>query len=397
MLRDIAVGLCVVGGLLFSNLCYSQSDIIGREFNPIRVAAPFLTIAPDSRAAGYGDQGVASAPDNSSQFWNPAKYMFTNTKGGVSLSYTPWLNNVISGISLNYLSGYVKFGDKQAISASIRYFALGDVELTDNSNTPQKQFKPNEFAIDAAYSRKLSDALSTAIAFRYISSNISDGLVQNTIETKKGSSVAADIALYYSKPIRLGYNDAELAFGLSISNIGSKISYSNDPNNKSFLPTMLRFGGRYTVTTNRVHKLSGLLEVSKLLVPTPKYDENGTNINASKTTLSGIFGSFMDAPNGMKEELQEVMFSIGADYCFNNTFSVRAGTFIESKNKGNRNYFTVGTGLKLNLFVVDVAYLIPSTNGADSPLAKTFRITVGAEFGQDKYGRSSRGGRKRYR
>lgn len=391
MLREFTVGVCVIGGILWGKLAYSQSDIIGREFNPIRVAAPFLTIAPDSRAAGYGDQGVASNADNNSQYWNPAKYIFTNTKGGFSITYTPWLKNLINGISLSNLSGYVKVGDNQSVSASLRYFSLGEVEFTDNSNTLQKRFKPNELALDAAYSRRLNDILSSSIGFRYISSNLTGAYALDAVETKKASSFAADIALYLEKPISMGYNDAEVAFGMSISNIGSKVSYSNDANSKSFLPTTMRIGGRYSIVANRMHKISGLIETSKLLVPSPEYDEQGNNLNAQKSVVSSIFSSFGDAPGGMKEELNEFTFSLGAEYTFNNTFSLRAGSFTESKNKGNRKFFTVGGGLKYNLLVLDIAYLVPTSNGANNPLANTFRITIGTELGQDRYSRNSRG------
>ena len=391
MLRKFAVGVCVVGGVLSTNLGFSQSDIIGREFNPIRVAAPFLTITPDSRAAGYGDQGVASGADNNSQYWNPAKYIFADPKMGVSFSYTPWLRNIINGISLSNLAGYYKIDENQSISASLRYFSLGEVEFTDNSNTLQKQFKPNEFAFDAAYTRRLNDILSSAIGFRYISSNLTGGYAQNAVETKKASSFAADLSLYLEKPVRMGYNDAEVAFGMSISNIGSKVSYSDNENAKSFLPTTLRIGGRYSLIANRMHKITGLVETSKLLVPTPKYDEQGNNLNANKGVVSSIFSSFGDAPGGMKEELNEFTFSLGAEYTFNNTFSLRVGTFNESKNKGNRKFFTVGGGLKYNLLVLDVAYLVPTSNSANNPLANTFRITIGTELGQDRYSKSSRG------
>ncbi len=395
MLKKIAGGLVVVWGILTSVSGYSQADIIGREFNPIRVAAPFLTITPDSRASGYGDQGVASSPDNSSQYWNPAKYAFADAKMGVSFSYTPWLKNLISGISLNYLSGYAKIGQNQAISASIKYFSLGDIEFTDNSNTLQKQFKPNEFALDAAYTRQFSDMLSSALTFRYISSNLTGSYAQDAVETKKASTFAADVSLYFKKEIGRGYNSPEVAFGMVISNIGSKIAYSDNAANKSFLPTMLRLGGRYTIVTNRIHRISALLETSKLLVPTPKYDESGVNLNANKTVMEGIFGSFSDAPGGMKEEFNEFSLSLGAEYTFNGMFSLRAGSYLESQNKGNRKFYTVGGGIKYNLFVFDFAYLVPASDGANSPLANTFRLTVGTELGKDKYSRSSRGNRRR--
>jgi hypothetical protein len=390
MLRKFAVGICFIGGILSTNQGFSQSDIIGREYNPIRVAAPFLTITPDSRAAGYGDQGVASSADNNSQYWNPAKYIFADSKGGFSLSYTPWLKNIINGISLSNLAGYYKVDDNQSLSTSLRYFSLGEVEFTDNSNTLQKQFKPNEFAFDAAYTRRLNDVLSSAIGFRYISSNLTGGYIQDAVETTKASSFAADISLYLEKQVRMGYNDAEVAFGMSIANIGSKVSYSDNENSKSYLPTTLRIGGRYSLTASQMHKVTALVETSKLLVPTPKYDEQGNNLNANESVVSSIFSSFGDASGGVKEELNEFTLSLGAEYTFNNTFSLRVGSFNESKNKGNRKFFTIGGGLKYNLLILDVAYLVPTSNSANNPLANTFRITIGAELGQDMYGKNSR-------
>jgi hypothetical protein len=383
MLRKFAAGLCVLGGIISTNQVFSQSDVVDQGFNPIRVAAPFLTITPDSRAAGYGDQGVASSPDNNSQYWNPSKYIFAEAKGGLSFSYTPWLRNIISGISLNNLAGYYRVDNKQSISASLRYFSLGEVEFTDNSNTVQKQFKPNEFAFDAAYSRRLTDMLSSAICFRYLSSNLTGGYAQDAVETKKASSFAADISLYYTKELR-GRNDGEVALGMSISNIGSKVAYSDNENAKSFLPTTFRIGGRYSVTANRTHKIAGIFELAKLLVPVPKYDGQGNNVNGNKSVVSGIFGSFADMPGGFS-------FSIGAEYTFNNMLSLRVGSFSESKESGNRKYFTVGGGLKYNMFVLDCAYLIASSSGTDNPLANTFRITIGTELGKDKYSKSSRG------
>lgn len=392
MFKELAVGLCVVGGCLCSTLGYSQTDIIGREYNPIKVGVAFLSITPDSRAAGYGDQGVASIADNNAQFWNPAKYPFHEAKGGASFTYTPWLKNLISGISLNYLAGFYKIDQVQAVSASLRYFALGKIEFKDESNMLQKQFSPNELAFDAAYSRMFSNEISSAIAFRYLRSDITG----NSLETKTASSFAADIALYYQKELRRGYNKNEIALGASITNIGSKIAYSNDANNKAFIPTTLRIGGRYTAEADRKHLFSIMLEISKLLVPTPKYDENNQNLSANKSVIEGLFSSFGDAPNGFKEELQETMLSAGAEYTYNSAISLRAGLFNESKNKGNRKFFTFGGGIKYSAFILDFAYLVPTANGANNPLANTFRITIGTELGKDKYGRRS-SSRRRFR
>lgn len=393
MLKKLAVGMCIMGGLLYYNLGFSQADIIGREYNPIRVGAGFLAITPDSRAAGYGDQGVATSADNCSQYWNPSKYPFHDSKGGASFTYTPWLKNIINGISLNYLSGFYKIDELQTVSASFKYFALGNVEFTDENNTPQKKFSPNELSFDAAYSRKFSENISSAIAFRYFTSNITGGYTQNSIETKTASSFAADISLYYQAELGRSYNKNEVALGLSISNIGPKISYNNEAGYKSFIPTTLRLGARYTTEMQRVHKFSFMLETSKLLVPTPNFDESGTNLNADKSVLSAIFSSFGDAPNGFSEELQEFTISLGGEYTYNNMVNFRVGLFNESKSKGNRKFFTLGGGFKYSAFLLDIAYLVPTSNGANSPLSNTFRITIGTEIGKDSY---RGGGRKSY-
>lgn len=397
MYKVLAVGLCVMGGCLCSTLGFSQTDIIGREYNPIRVGAAFLAITPDARAAGYGDQGVATIADNNSQFWNPAKYPFQESKGGASLTYTPWLKNIINGISLNYLAGFYKLDQVQSVSASLRYFALGSVEFKDGSNTLQKQYSPNELSFDMAYARKFSDNLSAAVAFRYLRSDITGGFSQNAVETKTASTFAADMGLYYQRQLGRGYGRKEVALGASITNLGPKISYSDDAGNKAFIPTMLRVGGRYTAEANRIHLFSFMLEAAKLLVPTPKYDENNKNLNGNKSVMSAIFSSFGDAPGGFREELQEVTFAAGAEYTYNNMISFRAGMFNESQNKGNRKFYSFGGGIKFSAFLFDFSYLVPTANGANNPLANTFRITVGTELGKEnKYNRRSTS-RRRYR
>lgn len=394
MLRKIAVGLCVVGGCCKPFISHSQADIIGREYNPIRIGAPFLSITPDSRSAGMGDQGVATRPDNYSQYWNAAKYPFNEAQMGASFTYTPWLKNLISGVSLNNLSGYYRIDQMQSVSASFRYFSLGSVEFKDDQNVLQKSFSPNEMALDFGYARKFSDMLASSVSFRYFSSNISGGYTQGAVETKAASSFAADIALYFQQELRSGYNNNEVAAGLSITNIGPKIAYSKDQGSKAFIPTTLRAGVRYSTEADRIHLFSFSAELSKLLVPTPKYDEAGANLNADKTVIESIFTSFADAPGGFSEELQEFTLSLGGEYTYNKMLSFRTGLFNESKNKGNRKFLSFGFGLNYSAFVLDFAYLVPTANGANSPLANTFRISIGTELGKDKYG--SRG-RSRHR
>ena len=389
-MKKFAVGIFVLLGLLYSSNSKSQTDGVSKDFNPIKIGTPFLTIAPDARGAAIGDQGVAGFADNNSQYWNPSKYVFTDTKGGGSFTYTPWLNGTSSGMSLCYLAGYYKLDDIQALSASLRYFTMGSADFTDNDNNPISTFKPNEFSIDIAYSRKFTKNLSSALAFKYIRSDIAGNIEQNAVVSKAASSFAADISLFYQSSSYSRYNQSEYAFGIIISNIGPKITYSNNDEHKAFLPTSLRIGGRYTAEIQRDHKLSGLLEIGKLLVPTPDYDENGINKNANKTVVEGIFSSFGDAPGGFSEEIKEYTLSVGGEYSFQNKFFARLGYFNESKMKGNRKFFSIGAGLKYSVMVLDLSYLIPTADAGINPLANTFRITLGTELGQDRYSKSYR-------
>lgn len=363
--------------LAISAIALLSSNLYGQE-NAIKVGATFLMITPDARSAGYGDQGVATSPDNYSQFWNPSKYTFSSNKYGASYSYTPWLKNITDDISLHNLTGFYKIDKRQAISASIRYFSLGNISFKDNYNNITSDFKPNEFAIDAAYSMKLSESLSAAIAFRYLRSDLtgSNAIPDLNIETKAASAFAADISLYYQKA--LGKN--EVAFGLSISNIGSKISYSN-VGDKSFIPTNLRLGARYTRSVGEKSKVSGLFEAAKLLVPTPniKTNELGNtyDANASKGVLDGIFSSFSDAPGGFSEEMREIVYSIGLEYNYANSFAFRSGYFHEAQSKGNRKFYTFGIGANYNIFSIDASYLVPASGGRNNPLDNTFRFSLG--------------------
>lgn len=353
-----------------------------QEANQIIVGAPFLTITPDARSAGFGDQGVATTADNNSQFWNAAKYTTAAYQSGVSYTYTPWMKNVADNINLHSIAGFYKFDDKQAVSASLRYFSLGDINFTDDNGNLTTNAKPNEFAIDAAYSRKLSATLSAAVTFRFLrsdltgSSSIPNVGGTSTIESKAATSAAADIALYYSKKFT-GHN--EFAIGLSISNIGPKISYSSDAD-KVNIPTNLKLGTRYTFDAGENCTVAALLETSKLLVPTPDYDKNGINKNADKTVLEGMFSSFCDASDGFSEELKEFTYSIGTEVNIYNTILARAGYFHESETKGNRQFFTFGVGGKYKMAVIDLAYLVPSTTGKNNPLDNTFRFSVGLNF-----------------
>ncbi len=367
---------------------YAQDDdILGRQasLNPILTTVPFLTIAPDSRSGALGDAGVATSPDLNSQHWNPSKYVFMEQKAGVSLAYTPWLKNLgVTDLNLLYLAGYYKFDDRQTISGGLRYFNLGTINYTTGTGEDAGTGKPNEFAVDAGYSRLFGRNFSGGIVFRFIYSDIAGGTGSlNNIEYNPGISVASDLSVYYQKPLKIDRKDAEMAFGLDISNIGSKMSYSNS-DDKEFIPTNMRLGGRFSMDLDEYNSLGIILDINKLLVPTPPVRDTETDeVIAGKDdnvgTIKGMVQSFYDAPGGFSEEMKEIMFSVGGEYWYRNQFAVRAGYFYESEMKGNRKYFTAGIGLKLNVFSLDFSYLIPS-GGRTSPLANTMRFTLGFAF-----------------
>jgi len=340
--------------------------------NPIVTAVPSLSIAPDARAGGMGDVGVATTPDVNSQFWNPAKYVFMESDAGISMSYTPWLRKLVSDINLAYVAGYWKPDKESAVSASFRYFSLGDITLMDQLGYPQGSAHPNELSFDLAYSRLLSDHFSASVALRYIRSDLNNGVnLSGQTEMYAGSAVAGDIAGYYKTPVALEGVDGTLNIGLNISNIGSKISYDKNASS-SFIPTNMRLGTSFDYPLDNYNKLSVSLDLNKLLVPT----QNSMTAKeySDLSPLSGIFKSFSDAPGGLKEELQEVMWSFGAEYAYNNQFFLRGGYFNESQYKGNRKYFTAGAGFKLNVFQLDAAYVI--STASSNPLDQTLRFTL---------------------
>jgi len=365
---------------------YDPSELGGGDLNAIKTAVPFIGIAPDSRAGAMGDLGVATAPDINSQHWNIGKYAFIEGDGGVAISYTPWLRNLIPDINLAYLAGYYRLDDKQTISGSLRYFSLGNITFTDLSGTITGQYNPNEFALDAGYSRLLGDNLSMGIAFRYIRSDLTAG--QNTAdgqETQPGNSFAADLGLYYENEINVGTSDGEWAFGAAFTNMGTPIGYTADAD-KTPIPTNLTLGGRFTYNIDQYNSITAAVDLQKLMVPTPPiYDdsilqETGDLVvlygRESNSLVGGMFQSFYDAPAGFKEEMHEIAYSAGVEYWYREQFAIRAGFFNEHSTKGNRKYFTVGIGLQLNVFALDFAYLVP-TNGQNSPLANTLRFTLG--------------------
>ena len=335
----------------------------------ITTAVPFLTITPDARAGGMGDVGVATSADANSVHWNPAKLVFINNDIGFALSYTPWLGKIINDMSIAYLSGYYKLTKEQAVAVSMRYFDLGEIIFTENAADQGTLFNPREFAFDATYSRMLSQHLSVGVTGRYIHSNLTGSFTSGGLEARPGNSVAADIAVYFDKDLLFSGNNSNLAFGAVISNIGSKLTYS-DENNRDFIPTNLRLGSAFTTNLDPYNKLTLALDLNKLLVPSPQNDGSEDD----KSLLSGVFGSFGDAEGGFSEELQEITLSVGAEYWYNDTFSARLGYFYESEEKGNRKYLTAGLGFRYQVFGIDFAYLVPAEQ--EHPLAETLRFTL---------------------
>jgi len=347
--------------------------------NTITTAVPFLAITPDSRAGGMGDAGVGTSADVGSQHWNPAKYVFMESEMGVALSYSPWLRNLVDDINLAYLVGYKKLDDVQSLSASLRYFALGDIITMDEQANQGLQISPNEFAIDFGYSRMLSDTWSGAVAVRYIRSDLTGGQLVNGVATQAGSSYAADVAFYYYNEFRRSRKDNSFSAGINIQNIGSKISYT-EGEIKDFIPTTLKLGASYTTELDNYNSFSFSFEADKLLVPTPDdsiYSGGAVisgGIGSDIGVIEGIFKSFNDAPGGMKEEFQEITWAAAVEYWYNKQFALRAGYFYEHENKGNRKYLTAGAGLKMNVFSLDFSYLFPTQR--NHPLENTLRFSL---------------------
>ncbi len=349
--------------------------------SPITTAVPFLSITPDSRSGAMGDAGVAISADANSIYWNAAKLAFAKPRYGVALSFNPWLRNLVGDMSLSYLSGYYRLDDKQAIGLEMRYFDMGIIQFTDQNGGIIMNFRASEFAFGGAYSRKLSENMGVSVTGRFVYSNLSGDFSNAQQPAKPGTTGAADIAWYYKndKWFKINGQPAMLSFGANISNIGAKISYVN-AGTADFIPTNMRIGTALEMNLDPEgkNKLTAALDFNKLLVPTPqRRDASGNLVGVdprTRTVLSGMFGSFGDAPGGFGEELKEIMTSIGAEYSYNNTFFARAGYFGENVTKGNRKYFTVGAGFKYNDLGIDVSYLAAA--GATSPLGNTLRFTL---------------------
>lgn len=369
-----------------------RSDL---QLNTITTAVPFLLIAPDSRAGALGDAGVATSPDANSIHWNPSKLAFIDKDMGLSISYSPWLKQLVPDISLSYVSFYKKLGKDHTLAASLRYFSLGDIKFTDDVGNALGDFRPNEFAVDVAYARKLSDNFSGGIAARYIYSNLTGGIDVSGSSTRAGTSFAVDVSAFYTNPdVELFGQEAIFNVGLNLSNIGAKISYTDDAN-KDFIPINMKLGQSLAFVLDDYNSIAIVTDINKLLVPTPpiyKTDDQGspeldpiTNepiIESGKdpnvSVMSGIMQSFYDAPGGMSEELREYNLSAGLEYWYNKQFAVRAGYFHEHVTKGNRKYLTFGAGLKMSVFSLDFSYLIATTQ--NNPLANTMRFSLMFNF-----------------
>lgn len=344
----------------------------------ISTGVPLLLIAPDSRAGAMGDVGAASRPDANSIHWNAAKLSFMEKQAGLTFTYSPWLREIVSDIKLMYLSGYYRLDERNTLGASLTYFSLGSIDFFSEDGQATGTYKPNEFAFDVAYSMKLSENLSMSLTGRYIRSDLTQGQNVGTTSTHAANAGAADLGLYYQNKIDLEM-PSQYAFGVQISNLGSKISYS-DNMESSFLPANLRIGGRYSMDFDQFNNLSVMADFNKLLVPTPPvYDDEG-NIFAGKDpnvgVLQGAIQSFYDAPNGFKEELQEISMSLGLEYWYNKILAVRAGYFYEAKNKGARKYLTLGAGLRYNVMGLDISYLISTSSLNNNPLKNTLRVSL---------------------
>ncbi len=387
------------------NAQVSNTQQLTGSLNPITTSVPFLLIAPDSRQGGMGECGAATAPDVNSIHWNGSKLAFADKSTAVGISYTPWLRQLVPDISLSYLSGYHRISKTSVIGASLRYFSLGNITFTDILGNTTGQFKPNEFAIDLAYSQKLSETFAAGIALRYINSNLTGGVsINGNQPTHAGQSVAVDISMYYQtkKNFELADKKTKVSVGLAFTNIGSKISYTTV---KNFIPMNLRLGAGYKIEIDDYNTFGIYADANKLLVPTPpvylktatgsdsinpatnsKYILAGKDPNVAIT--KGIFQSFNDAPGGFKEEMREVNIAAGFEYWYGapKALAVRAGYFYENKTKGGRQFFTIGLGVRYSVFGLDMAYLIPTT--LRNPLQNTLRFTLTFDFdafkGQNK-------------
>lgn len=380
---SLKLTMLIAGAIILTKTNLAQISLgsgTGDDYlNTVTTAVPFLRIAPDARSGGMADVGIAISPDANSIFWNASKTVFIDNDHpyGLSMTYTPWLSNLVNDIYLAYLSGYWKVDDLQALSTSLRYFSLGSITFTDASGNVLQDFRPNEFAFDVAYSRKLADNFSAGLTLKYLFSNLATDQVVNGVQIKPAMGVAADISMFYTNKFDTGDKDSEIGLGVNISNIGNKVTYTSSIE-KDFIPTNLGLGAAYTVNFDNYNKLTLALDINKLLVPTPDTtdaDNDGIPDFKEESVVSGMLGSFSDAPNGFSEELNEFIINTGLEYWYDNKFAVRTGYFYEDPTKGGRQFFTVGLGLRYNVFGLDFSYLVPTSNN-QNPLDNTLRFTL---------------------
>ncbi|WP_235904379.1 type IX secretion system outer membrane channel protein PorV [Arcticibacter tournemirensis] len=362
--------------LLLSTGVLAQSGSVAREDAVVQAGVPFLLTGPDARSGGMGDVGAATTPDINAIHWNPSKLAFLRDSAGVSISYSPWLSQLISDMYLAYVNGYYRLDDRNVLGISLRYFSAGNLEQRVGPDDSPTVFNPNEFAIDGTFSRRFGEVFSLGTSIRFIRSNLSDGQITQGQYAKPGTAIAADVSGYYNKETVFFGKDGLLAFGAVISNIGNKISYT-DGGSKLFLPTNLRLGAAATVFESR-NEFTLAFDINKLLVPSPPERDAEGNIlrgyNPDKSVPSAIFGSFTDAPGGFSEELKEIAFSLGGEYVYNKQIALRAGYFYENPDKGNRRYLTLGAGFRYGQFNLDFSYLPGSQQ--KSPLANTLRFSL---------------------
>ena len=387
--RGFATILPVIAiALLVKQGARAQSSGAGQEdtYRAITTAVPFLTITPDARAGGLGDAGTALSPDAQSIQYNIAKIAFADKPISAQLSYTPWLRNITPDMFISMLSGYYKIRKQDAVTFGFTYFNLGSITFTDNQGGIVRDFNPQEFSLNAGYSRQLTTNFSVGLGAKYIYSNLTGGYTNATNQqARPGQTVAVDLSGYYTRTLVLGGREGTLSFAASLNNFGPKISYSND-SRQDPIPTLLRLGANLGLELDPYNRINFVLDASKLAVPTPTrvnfvptIDTGGSGTN-NATLLGGFFSSFSDAPNGFKEELQEIMLGGGIEYRYNDLFALRGGYFHESANKGGRQFFTAGVGVKYQQLGLDFSYLIPTTQGASNPLANTFRLTIAFDF-----------------
>lgn len=358
------------------------------DYNVISTAVPFMIIAPDARSAGMGDIGVSTSPDVYSMHWNPAKYAFIEDDLSIGLAYSPWLRKLVPDMNIAYLAVSKRVSSKSTIAGSLKYFSLGEINFRDDQNHDLGTYSPNEFSVDLCYSRKLGDYFSASVAARYIYSHLTQG-IQNY--SRAAWSVAADVAVYYQRPVYMGTLDGVFSWGVAITNMGSKMSYTDANSKSDFIPTNLRLGPSFKLNIDEFNSIALSFDLNKLLVPTPPiYDTLGNIVEGMDPNVSmieGMIHSFYDAPGGFSEELKEITIGIGAEYWYNEVFSFRAGFFHEAKMKGNRRYLTFGAGLRYNVFALDVSYLVPVNNSSTSgtnPLEGTLRFNLA--FNINKWG-----------